>query len=144
MLDEDPNSVPAEAPTNGWPVDVIPSSFEMLSLTAREFLRRPEKVIRLGIHAVRSMATSTGNPGLAILGEALAQPLPGPLGRALRSRLRGDRFAKDDLPDLSSVSAPRTSFNASIGRTDVSPTQRFRWTTLARSAGRSMSHSTTS
>ena len=112
LLDEDPNSVPAEAPTNGWPVDVIPSSFEMLSLTAREFLRRPEKVIRLGIHAVRSMATSTGNPGLAILGEALAQPLPGPLGRALRSRLRGDRSREDDLPDLSSVSAPRTSFNA--------------------------------
>jgi WS/DGAT/MGAT family acyltransferase len=126
MLDEDPNSVPAEAPTNGWPVDVIPSSFEMLSLTAREFLRRPEKVVRLGIHAVRSVATSTGNPGLAVLGAALARPLPGPLGRALRGRLRGDSSREDDLPDLSSVAAPRTPFNATIG-----PHRRFAYTTLS-------------
>ena len=126
MLDADPDSVPAEASPNGWPVDVIPSSIEMLGLTAREFLRRPEKVIRLGIHAVRSMAASTGSPGLAILGEALAQPLPGPLGRALRSRLRGDRSREDDLPDLSSVSAPRTLFNATIG-----PHRRFAYTTLS-------------
>ncbi len=126
MLDADPDSVPAEASANGWPVDVIPTSIEMLGLTAREFLRRPEKVIRLGVHAVRSMAASTGSPGLAILGEALARPLPGPLGRALRSRLRGDRSREDDLPDLSSVSAPRTLFNATIG-----PHRRFAFTTLS-------------
>ncbi len=126
MLDKDPNSVPNEAPTNGWPVDLIPSSLEMLTLTGREFLRRPEKMIRLAIHAVRSMATSTGNPGLAVVGEALARPLPGPLGRAVRNRLRGDRSGEDDLPDLSSVPAPRTPFNASIG-----PHRRFAYTTLS-------------
>ena len=107
-------------------MDELPSATEMLSLTAREFLRRPEKMIRLGIHTVRSVAASTGNPGLAVLGEALARPLPGPLGAALRNRLRGDRSLEDELPRLSSVSAPRTPFNATIG-----PHRRFSFTTLS-------------
>ncbi|HEX6658966.1 MAG TPA: wax ester/triacylglycerol synthase family O-acyltransferase [Ilumatobacter sp.] len=126
LLDEDPRSVPADAPTEGWPVEQLPSAVEMLSLTAREYIRRPEKVIRLGIHAVRSMAATTHNPGLAVLGEALARPLPGPLGRALRSRLRGDRSREDDLPKLPLLSAPRTPFNATIG-----PHRRFAYTTVS-------------
>ncbi len=126
LLDTDPNRVPDETLLRPWPVDDIPSAGEMLSLTAREFLRRPEKMIRLGIHTVRSVAASTGNPGLAVLGEALARPLPGPLGAALRNRLRGDRSLEDELPRLSSVSAPRTPFNASIG-----PHRRFSFTTLS-------------
>ena len=109
-----------------WPVDATPDAAELLSLTAREFLRRPEKMIRLGIHTVRSVAASTGNPGLAALGEALARPLPGPLGAALRNRLRGDRSREDELPRLSGLSAPRTPFNASIG-----PHRRFAFTTLS-------------
>ena len=126
LLDEDPSSVPAEPPTVWWPVDQLPSAVEMLSLTAREYVRRPEKMIRLGIHAVRSMAATTNNPGLAALGEALARPLPGPLGRALRTRLRGDRSREDELPKLPLLSAPRTPFNASIG-----PHRRFAYTTLS-------------
>ena len=51
-----------------WPVEQLPSAVEMLSRTAREYVRRPEKMIRLGIHAVRSMAATTHNPGLAVLG----------------------------------------------------------------------------
>jgi WS/DGAT/MGAT family acyltransferase len=126
MLDEDPNSVPAETPTQGWPVEQLPSAVEMLSRTAREYVRRPEKVIRLGIHTVRSVAATTHNPGLAVIGEALARPLPGPLGRALRSRLRGDRSREDELPKLPLLSAPRTPFNASIG-----PHRRFAYTTVS-------------
>ncbi len=125
LLDEDPSSVPAETPPSGWPVEQLPSAVEMLSLTAREYIRRPEKVIRLGIHAVRSVAATTHNPGLAVLGEALARPLPGPLGKALRSRLRGDRSREDDLPKLPLLSAPRTPFNATIG-----PHRRFAYTTV--------------
>ena len=104
----------------------LPSAVEMLSLTVREYIRRPEKMIRLGIHAVRSMAATTHNPGLAALGEALARPLPGPLGKALRTRLRGDRSREDELPKLPLLSAPRTPFNASIG-----PHRRFAYTTLS-------------
>ena len=126
MLDEDPTSVPAETPTEWWPVEQLPSAVELLGLTVREFVKRPEKVIRLGIHAVRSMAATTHNPGLAVLGEALARPLPGPLGKALRSRLRGDRSREDDLPNLPLLSAPRTPFNASIG-----PHRRFAYTTVS-------------
>jgi diacylglycerol O-acyltransferase / wax synthase len=126
MLDTDPAAVPDEPPAESWPVEAVPSSGEMLSLTARAYLRRPEKVVRLGIHAVRSVAATTGDPGFAALAEALARPLPGPVGRALRQRLRGDRSQEDDLPVLSPVSAPRTPFNASIG-----PHRRFSYTTLS-------------
>ena len=125
LLDTDPNRVPDETRPQPWRVDELPSATEMLSLTVREFLRRPEKMIRLGIHTVRSVAASTGNPGLAVLGEALARPLPGPLGAALRNRLRGDRSREDELPRLSG-SAPRTPFNATIG-----PHRRFSFTTLS-------------
>ena len=41
----------------------LPSAVEMLGLTAREYIRRPEKMIRLGIHAVRSLAATTQQPG---------------------------------------------------------------------------------
>lgn len=126
LLDEDPDSVPGEIPTEWWPVEQLPSAVELLAITMREFIRRPEKMIRLGIHAVRSMAATTHNPGLAVLGEALARPLPGPLGEALRNRMRGDRSREDDLPTLPLLSAPRTPFNASIG-----PHRRFAYTTLS-------------
>ena len=110
-----------------WPVDEIPSAGEMLGLTAREFLRRPEKMIRLGIHAVRSVAASTGNPGSGRLrrgaGETAARARS---GAALRNRLRGDRSREDELPRLPSGSAPRTPFNATIG-----PHRRFSFTTLS-------------
>jgi hypothetical protein len=72
------------------------------------------------------MAVTTNNPGLAALGEALARPLPGPFGRALRARLRGDRSREDELPKLPLLSAPRTPFNASIG-----PHRRFAYTTVS-------------
>ena len=115
MLDDDPTIVPDEVDTADWPVDAIPGSGEMLLLTGRVFAARPERMIRVGIHAVRSAAARTGNPGLAALGNALARPLPGPLGRALRDRLGGNRDNEDELPKLPSASAPRTPFNATIG-----------------------------
>ncbi|HUF98789.1 MAG TPA: wax ester/triacylglycerol synthase family O-acyltransferase [Ilumatobacter sp.] len=126
MLDTDPTSVPAERPTERWPVEVLPTSAAMLKLTGYEYLRRPEKMIRLGVHAVRSVAANTNNPGLAAFGDALARPLPGPFGKMLRDRLRGDRAVEDELPKLSSRLAPRTPFNASIG-----PHRRFAYTSLS-------------
>jgi diacylglycerol O-acyltransferase len=125
MLDEDPDSVPDEIPSESWTVESIPTTGDLLSLTARQYLMRPEKMIRLGVHAMRSLAASTNNPGFAAVGEAMARPLPGPFGRMLRDRLRGDRAPEDDLPTLPSVSAPRTPFNATIG-----PHRRFAYTTI--------------
>ncbi len=125
MLDDDPAAIPAEVDTADWPVDPIPGTAEMLLRTGRVFAARPERMIRQGIRAVRSVAARTGNPGLAALGNALARPLPGPLGRALRDRLKGNRDNEDELPTLPSTSAPRTPFNATIG-----PHRRFAYTTI--------------
>ena len=127
MLDDDPEIVPDEVDTANWPVDEVPGTRELLLRTGRVFAARPEKVIRLGLRAVRSVAATTGNPGLAALGSALARPLPGPLGRALRDRLRSDNNTdnEDELPTLPSTSAPRTPFNATIG-----PHRRFAYTTI--------------
>ena len=125
MLDDDPETVPDEVDSADWPVDSIPSSAELLLRTARVFATRPEKLIRTGIHAVRSLAATTGNPGIAALGRALAEPLPGPLGAALRDRVRGSRDNEDELPALPSTSAPRTPFNGTI-----SPHRRFAFTTI--------------
>ena len=72
-----------------------------------------------------SLASSTGNPGFAVLAELLARPLPGPLGNKLRERLRGDRSHEDELPSLPLASAPRTPFNASI-----TAHRRFAYTTI--------------
>jgi len=125
MLDKSPDGVPDEIPAQAWAAESIPTSVEMLKRTGRQFLLRPEKVVRLWIHAVRSVAAGTSNPGLAAIGEALATPLPGPFGEKLRNRLRGDRSREDELPALPSVSAPHTPFNASIG-----PHRRFAFTTI--------------
>jgi diacylglycerol O-acyltransferase len=125
MLDEQPDAEPDEVTDVDWPVEAVPSAAEMLRITGMEYLRRPEKMIRLSVHAVRSIAASTRNPGLAAIAEQLARPLPGPLGEQLRDRLRGGRPAEDELPDLPDRGAPRTPFNASIG-----PHRRFALTTI--------------
>lgn len=115
LLDDDPASVPDERPDDMWPVETIPTALDMLKLTGHEYLRRPEKMIRITIHAVRTLSANTRNPALAMLANLLAKPLPGPLGENLRSRLAADRTGEDDLPKLSLRTAPRTPFNSTIG-----------------------------
>ena len=124
LLADNPESVPAET-TPQWPVEDIPSAGRLLSKTAAEFVRRPEKAVRQGIKTIRAVAASTHNPVLAMVGDALAKPLPGPIGGYIASRLRGDRPNNDDLPALPALSAPRTPFNATI-----SPHRRFAFTTI--------------
>jgi diacylglycerol O-acyltransferase len=113
ILDTDPDVRPDDRPVE-WHGDRIPSTAQLLGLTAAEYLRRPEKVIRTGIRAIRQLAASTGNGGLTALGELLAQPLPGPLGELLRSRLRTVTTGEDDPPAMPITVAPRTPFNAQI------------------------------
>ena len=79
----------------------------------------------LSVHAARSLAASTHNPGLAAIAEQLARPLPGPLGEQLRDRLRGQRPPEDELPELPNRAAPRTPFNKAIGAH-----RRFAYTTI--------------
>ncbi len=124
MLDQHPGSEPNE-PVAAWPVDEIPSSWDLLRRTAVAFVQRPEKMVRLSIRAGRAMAARSGNLGLMAMAEAAARPLPGPLGRAIRDRIRGERSVEDELPQLPRLSAPRTPFNATI-----SPHRRFAYTTI--------------
>ena len=124
LLDEEPDAVP-EAVDYEWPVEAIPTQADLLRITAGQYLRRPEKLVRLSVHAARSVAASTQNPGLAAFAEQLARPLPGPLGEQLRNRLRGQRPAEDELPELPNRAAPRTPFNKTI-----SGHRRFAYTTI--------------
>jgi diacylglycerol O-acyltransferase / wax synthase len=125
MLDAHPETVPEETSVD-WPVEEVPSSVELLRVTGREFLLRPEKVIRTGVRAVRGVAARTEIPGLSTLAATLARPLPGPLGKRVRDRRRGERREEDELPKLPRTSAPRTLFNASI-----TPHRRFAYTTIS-------------
>ena len=61
-----------------------------------------------------------------MLADLVAQPLPGPFGDFLRRRLRGGGADEDNPPALPPTAAPRTPFNATIGRH-----RRFAYTTLS-------------
>jgi diacylglycerol O-acyltransferase / wax synthase len=125
ILDVDPNFRPTGPPAQ-WAPDIIPTDQEMLRLTAGEFLRRPEKVIRQSVRAFRELAVASQNGGLRALADIVAQPLPGAVGSFMRKRLRGD--APEDLdraPALPFTAAPRTPWNQSI-----TPHRRFAYTSI--------------
>jgi diacylglycerol O-acyltransferase len=126
ILDTDPDHRPVGAPAT-WVPDVIPTDEELLRLTAREYLRRPEKLVRLSVRATRELAASTQLGGLRAIADLVAQPLPGPLGDLLRRRLRSNYGVDDDrAPALPPTQAPRTPWNRPI-----SPHRRFAYTTLS-------------
>ena len=104
----------------------VPSNDELLRLTAIEMMRRPEKLIRLTIRTTRELAASTRSGGLQVFANMLTQPLPGPMGRAIRQRLRGQNTEVDRAPALPDTPAPRTPWNA-----PVTPHRRFAYTTVS-------------
>lgn len=117
-----PHGEPAE-----WIPDKIPTDQEMLRITAGEFLRRPEKVIRQSIKAFRELAAASQNGGLRALADVAAQPMPGLLGSIMRKRLRGD--IPEDLdraPALPTSQAPHTPWNKTI-----TPHRRFAFTSIS-------------
>lgn len=114
LLDLDPDARPSGTPAP-WQPERIPTDEELLRMTAKEYLRRPEKMVRLGVRAVRELAASSGSGGLSALADLVAQPMPGPVGRALRERLRaGQAHDPDHPPALPLSAAPRTPFNHPI------------------------------
>lgn len=125
ILDTDPEFRPSGEPAP-WQPEAVPSDAELLRITAREYLRRPEKMVRLSVRTLRELATSTQSGGLRALADLAAQPMPGPVGRVVRQRLRSQYGTDTDQPPaLPPTSAPRTPWNRPISRH-----RRFAYTTI--------------
>lgn len=124
ILDESPDFRPTGAAAP-WTPDVVPTDEQMLRITAVEFLRRPEKMIRLSVRSIRELAASTQSGGLRALADVIAQPMPGFLGRIMRERLRTPHHDVDNPPALPTTQAPRTPWNRPI-----TPHRRFTATTI--------------
>ena len=125
ILDTDPTYRPTGA-TADWPTERVPTDIELLQKTAFEYLRRPEKMVRLSVRTLRELSATTQSGGARVLADLIAQPIPGPLGTMLRQRLRADRGTEIDRPPaLPPTPAPRTPWNQSI-----SPHRRFAYTTI--------------
>jgi WS/DGAT/MGAT family acyltransferase len=104
----------------------VPSDHELLQRTALEYLRRPEKLVRLSVRTLRELADTTRAGQLDVLADLIAQPMPGPLGDLMRRRLReGYEREVDRPPALPPTAAPRTPWNRQI-----SPHRRFAYTTI--------------
>ena len=108
-----------------WHPERVPTDLQLIERTLLEYLRRPEKIIRLSVRALRELSTATRNGGLRVMADVLAQPVPGPIGDLMRNRLRGSDHEVDDPPALPATAAPRTPWNASIGAH-----RRFAYTTV--------------
>ncbi len=77
ILDTDPDYRPVGDPAP-WAPDEIPSDEEMLRITMREYIKRPEKFVRLSVRSARDLATMSRSGGLRALADLIAQPMPGP------------------------------------------------------------------
>jgi len=126
ILDTDPDFRP-QGPASSWQPERIPTDDEMLRITMREFLRRPEKFIRLTVRSMRELAAATQSGGLRAMADVVAQPMPGPLGSLMRKRLRAQHGTYTDRPPaLPPTQAPRTPWNRPI-----TPHRRFAYTTVS-------------
>ena len=124
ILDESPDYRPTGF-TAPWEPEQVPTDSQMLRITALEYLRRPEKFIRLSVRSIREIAASSRIGGLRALADVIAQPMPGPLGQMIRVRLRGTNNDVDHPPALPPTHAPRTPWNRPI-----TPHRRFACTTI--------------
>ena len=125
ILDLDPDHRPVIGPAP-WEPEAVPSDEQLLRMTFGEFLRRPEKMIRLGIRTTRELATATRSGGLRAIADMVAQPMPGALGDLMRRRLRSQHGEDTDRPPaLPPTHAPRTPWNQVI-----TPHRRFAYTTI--------------
>jgi WS/DGAT/MGAT family acyltransferase len=125
LLSADPDYRPTKSPVE-WKPDPVPSDRELLLRTAAQYVKRPEKFIRLTVNTLREIAAETQSGSVKALADLIAQPMPGPVGGFLRARLRAESGDDPDRgPALPPVTAPRTPWNAS-----VTPHRRFAFTTI--------------
>ena len=109
-----------------WHPDTVPTDQELLRRTALEYIKRPEKVVRLTVRTLREIAAQTRSGSIQNIADIIAQPIPGPLGSLMRQRLRSQHGEEvDRAPALPPTPAPRTPWNASI-----TAHRRFAYTTI--------------
>ncbi len=126
MLDTDPDARPGPA-AEPWVPEPIPSDGELWQRTMREFMRRPEKLIRLNVRMLREVAAKRNNGAFAAMADLIAQPMPGPVGQLIRNRLRESAGTDPDhATALPSTPAPKTPWNRAI-----SPHRRFAFTSIS-------------
>jgi diacylglycerol O-acyltransferase / wax synthase len=126
ILDTDPDYRPMGEPAP-WVPDEIPSDEDLLRITMKEYIKRPEKFVRLSVRSTRELASMTRSGGLRALADLIAQPMPGPMGNLMRQRLRSQYGRDDDkAPSLPPTQAPRTPWNQAI-----TPHRRFAYTTIS-------------
>jgi len=126
ILDTDPDFRPVGEPAP-WVPDEIPTDEAMLRITMLEYIKRPEKFVRLSVRSTRELAAMTRSGGLRALADLIAQPMPGPVGNLMRHRLRSQYGRDDDkAPSLPPTPAPRTPWNQAI-----TPHRRFAYTTIS-------------
>lgn len=131
ILDVDPDHRPTGLPVE-WEPERVPTDAELLQRTMLEYVRRPEKMIRLSVHTLRELSASRGAGGLHALADLIAQPMPGPVGSMMRSRLRqSSGVDADRAPALPPTPAPRTPWNRQI-----SPHRRFAYTSVSLEAAK--------
>jgi diacylglycerol O-acyltransferase / wax synthase len=125
LLDIDPTARPTGTPAP-WEPESMPTDEELLRMTVMEYVRRPEKMIRLGVRTTRELAAATRSGGLHAIADLIAQPMPGPLGNLMRERLRAQKGTDiDHAPPLPPTPAPRTPWNRPI-----TPHRRFAYTSV--------------
>ena len=126
ILDTDPDFRPVGEPAP-WTPDEVPTDDELLRITMRESVQRPEKFVRLSVRTMRDLAAATQSGGLRAIADLVAQPMPGPMGNLMRTRLRSQYGHDDDkAPALPPTQAPRTPWNHPI-----TPHRRFAYTTVS-------------
>jgi len=125
LFDTDPDFRPSDTPVD-WDRDSEPTDMDLLRRTATEYLRRPEKLVRLSVRTLREVAANSRSGSVRALADLIAQPMPGPLGHELRRRLRQQHGVVTDRPPaLPPVAAPRTPWNRPI-----SGHRRFAYTSM--------------
>jgi diacylglycerol O-acyltransferase / wax synthase len=120
---------------DSWTPDAVPTDRQLLERTMLEYIRRPEKFVRLSVRALRDLSAATRNGGLRVMADLIAQPVPGPVGNFVRRRLRGTDNEVDNPPVLPPTAAPRTPWNASIGAH-----RRFAYTTVPLADAKAVRH----
>lgn len=125
ILDLDPDHRPVTGPSP-WKPETVPSDEELLRITLGQYIRRPEKMVRLSVRTVRELAAATRSGGLRAIADMIAQPMPGAVGSLMRRRLRSQYGEDTDRPPaLPPTQAPRTPWNQAI-----TPHRRFAYTTI--------------